>query len=56
MGVVRPLFRTTISDGHVHFWMPGDRFTTMQRGHRHRVSGGIALPVSMGQHSHIILA
>ncbi|KKK68355.1 hypothetical protein LCGC14_2944870 [marine sediment metagenome] len=51
----RPLFKTTVNDGHMHFWRPGTSFTTIQDGHNHKVSGGIALPNKPMAHVHRIL-
>ena len=47
-------FRTTVNDGHMHLWMPGQRFTTVNDGHNHRVFAGVALPNKPGAHSHMI--
>ncbi len=53
--IQKPVFSTTVNDGHTHFWRPGTSFTTLQDGHIHKVSGGIALPNHPRAHFHRIL-
>jgi hypothetical protein len=49
------VFRTTKFNGHRHDWRVGNKFTSKDAGHKHRVVGRIAKPFKVGSHSHKII-
>jgi len=46
---------TAVADGHTHTWEKGELFTSHDAGPKHRIQGVIAMPASMGGHSHLLL-
>ncbi len=47
---------TSIQDNHSHQWKKGEKFTSVNDGHRHRVDvrSNLAIPTKVGGHFHTL--
>ena len=46
---------TSVSEGHIHTWMGGAFFTSIDAGHNHRIRVALATANKIGGHTHLLL-
>ena len=52
--VIKKIFKTSVKNKHSHTWKKSNKYTSVEKGHKHLVVDGIATDSGTG-HTHRIL-